>query len=756
MIRRRWIMLPGLLALFLVLLPAVVSAHTELVSSEPAADALLATPPERVRLLFSEPIEPDFFALEVYSEERVRVDTGNAQVPADNIAALEASLGTLRPGTYTVVWRVLSIDSHVVRGTFAFTIGTVPGRGPALELPANGAPFELGASVRWATFLLAFLLIGGLMFLPLILWPALCSADVSDPAELQRATGRFLWLAWPALVLLLALSLGGLVIQAADVSGLSLTQVFEGRAITRLVTGTKFGTLWLVRMGLLIGLVAMIAVVSSEQRPRLATRWIALLFGAGVLLTIAASGHASAVPRQTALTIAADWAHLLAGAIWTGGLLQLAVSLLPALRALERDKRRLVLAGVVRRFSVVAGASVAVLVGTGLFAGLLHVPSWQALLDTAYGAALSGKLILFVLVLVFGALNLLVMHPRFVRASRTKPTTREDSGTLRWFRTLVLSEIVVVVLILGATAILTGVPPATTAPGEGRAFQETRPLGTVNATLVVTPNRAGTNRIEIGLTDQQGQPVTVEQVRLSLHHMDMAMGQREVTAEPVGPGQYQASGNFLSMGGRWQADVQVQSVGAANATGSFRFTTGQSDDVRRPAFSPARILVNALSPGAALGPVALFLALLIFVQRSSWRRSRDRRHGAWLASALVLVGIIVTVSTLETAYRASLPNPIPATAESMARGREIYGPSCASCHGATGRGDGPAGFTLRPRPADFRLHMAAGHTDAQLFGWIQGGVDGTGMPAFADQLTDEEIWHVVNYIRAFAPGRESP
>ncbi len=60
---------------------------------------------------------------------------------------------------------------------------------------------------------------------------------------------------------------------------------------------------------------------------------------------------------------------------------------------------------------------------------------------------------------------------------------------------------------------------------------------------------------------------------------------------------------------------------------------------------------------------------------------------------------------------------------------------------------------LRPRPADFRVHMAPGHTDTQLFDWIAHGVAGTGMPAFGENLTEEQIWDVINYIRTFAPPR---
>ncbi len=75
-------------------------------------------------------------------------------------------------------------------------------------------------------------------------------------------------------------------------------------------------------------------------------------------------------------------------------------------------------------------------------------------------------------------------------------------------------------------------------------------------------------------------------------------------------------------------------------------------------------------------------------------------------------------------------------------------------HGATGRGDGPLAASLRPRPADFRTHMEAGHTDGELYTWITKGVPGTAMPPFEGQLSEDERWHLVNYIRGFAPANE--
>lgn len=96
-----------------------------------------------------------------------------------------------------------------------------------------------------------------------------------------------------------------------------------------------------------------------------------------------------------------------------------------------------------------------------------------------------------------------------------------------------------------------------------------------------------------------------------------------------------------------------------------------------------------------------------------------------------------------------LENPIAATEESIARGREIYQQSCASCHGDEGYGDGPAAAGLDPKPAN--LH--AGHVqilpDGGLFWIITYGVEGTAMPAWENVLSEEDRWHVVNYLRTF-------
>lgn len=99
-------------------------------------------------------------------------------------------------------------------------------------------------------------------------------------------------------------------------------------------------------------------------------------------------------------------------------------------------------------------------------------------------------------------------------------------------------------------------------------------------------------------------------------------------------------------------------------------------------------------------------------------------------------------------------NPIPAGPESIQAGQALYAQNCLPCHGEQGRGDGPAGLALNPRPADLTEHTVPGlHPDWQLFEWITNGTPGSAMPAFGDRLSEEERWHLVNFIRTFGVTR---
>jgi mono/diheme cytochrome c family protein len=99
-----------------------------------------------------------------------------------------------------------------------------------------------------------------------------------------------------------------------------------------------------------------------------------------------------------------------------------------------------------------------------------------------------------------------------------------------------------------------------------------------------------------------------------------------------------------------------------------------------------------------------------------------------------------------------LDSPIAATEAAIAAGRATYRERCQPCHGDRGRGDGPAGVALDPRPADLLLHVPQ-HTGGELFYFISEGVRASAMPAWRDVLTATQRWELVAYLRALADGR---
>jgi methionine-rich copper-binding protein CopC len=109
--------------------PARGDAHAALVSSAPAARSTLRAPPSRVTLTFSERLEPAYARVSVSDAAGAQVDLKDGALDRDNTKVLAVSLPPLAPGRYTVRYRVLSVDGHVVEASFVFTVGS-PARPP--------------------------------------------------------------------------------------------------------------------------------------------------------------------------------------------------------------------------------------------------------------------------------------------------------------------------------------------------------------------------------------------------------------------------------------------------------------------------------------------------------------------------------------------------------------------------------------------------------------------------------------------------
>jgi copper transport protein len=505
--------------------------------------------------------------------------------------------------------------------------------------------------------------------------------------------------------------------------GAVLARVSGGSNITLLpayLTQTRHGMAVVIRLALIAWLVWL---GRGRWTGGVLDRAVFASSAIALLATFSVTSHAAGTGR--AGPVAVDLIHFAAAAAWGGGLCYLAW--LPIWRRPHGAAADV--SEAVRRVSRLGLLSVAVLGVTGAAASVWHLWAPPALAVTPYGRALVGKLGVITAVLAVAAVNRWALVP----AVMTRRALPRLGGMLK-------IESVLLVGVFALTGVLTTrplpEPPATLT--EVFAFRERAGPWTVRGSL--SPTVSSGFDLELSVLDARGAPPSEPvDVQVAFIMPDHPMPPIDVPQAGVGRGSYRAR-VVLPMGGRWQMAIRVPEGGAT------------VDLVTRSGSAPAGPAWSSLLPGAVAafggGGLALYAALGMR-SAGAWRWSiaggalAVAVAGASMGARLVLAGPSEPSSV-------DRPNPFPATPASIAAGERVYRQHCQICHGVIGAGDGPGAFALRPRPADLRIHMAAGHTDGQLFFWITEGFAGTAMPAYKATLSEEERWHVVNFIRTFA------
>jgi copper resistance protein C len=101
---------------------ARLEAHAFLQRAEPGVGSTAQTSPAEVRIRFTENVEPAFSSIQVFDASGKEVDKRDVHLDRSDHALLHVSLPQLGAGTYKVVWRVVSVDTHVTNGNFTFRI----------------------------------------------------------------------------------------------------------------------------------------------------------------------------------------------------------------------------------------------------------------------------------------------------------------------------------------------------------------------------------------------------------------------------------------------------------------------------------------------------------------------------------------------------------------------------------------------------------------------------------------------------------
>lgn len=702
------------------------SAHGVLIRSNPAANAVLEQPPVQVELFFTETLEPRLSSIQVFDSNNAAVDAGDVRVDPSDPTRMTVTLHRLSDGVYTVTWKALStVDGHQTVGTFPFAVGKVNAAVVSGILQSTTARLPFSALV--AKFLLLAslaILMGQRLFIALVWNPALKSdqSGVSKPdvwAKLYRIG-----------LIGVLLSIGvGILSQAGQAVGAELSYPWNLHT-GHILTGTRLGVIWLARLALAILAVWLAGWQESPLRD-----WAGFVVNLALLLSVALTSHAATELRPF-FPVLGDWLHLIGMTFWLGGLIHLFTGI-RQLQGLDDRTRTSLISLLTSRFSINAILFVSLIGITGFYSAYLRVGAWPALLTSLYGHVLLIKQGFVAGLLLIAATNLLVISPR-LRRNRLQNVS--DSKLISRFGKILVLELTFAGLLLASVSFLTYIPPAK-AVSLNSDVTGTARADDLRLKLSISPGRVGQNTFTLQLASS-GQPVQfAKEVLLRFTPAQGNIPPSELQLIGLGDGKFVAKGSHLGLPGNWQIQAVVRREDKFDAFADFKFTIRAAGATEETSTIPAQAALLIIATGILCGLMTGYVKVKPVLR---WG------IGVPLTMFMLILGIVDLVSPLSVVNVQA--NPIPPNSESIAKGQELYSAKCVPCHGVTGKGDGPIGLTLNPRPANLTQHAIPGiHPDSQLFEWITNGFPGSQMPAFKSTLSDTDRWHLVNFIRTLSP-----
>ena len=725
--KRRIIGLVGGLSVLTAVIVAVATpdradAHALLARADPPINAALRESPTRITLFMTEQLQRSFSSVRVLDSGGQRRDIGETEFSDEVPTQMSVRVLKLVPGVYTVVWETLSeVDGHTWTGSYVFSVlhpdGSAPeGSGLAIDLDRPGPPVAADAAVK-AIGLGALVLFVGAAAISLLIRPSPLRALL----PLMAAT-----------VVVGIAATGYEAIAAA----LRLGEIgFLGDVLFDTRNGLWLQQRWyaLILAATAISVVLLRPAMLRERLP------FALgLIGLVWLASYAAISHGAAIGSGWIWGALFDALHLSAAALWIGGL----VSLIIAIRANPTARIEST-----RRFSVVAALSVPVLAAAGLLSALIQIPNVSGIVDTDWGAAFLVKLVILLALFAAAGANAFFLRPR------DEAVHGEDHRLAGRFARLMRIEALLGLAVIAASAVLTQLPsPASAQPEveqKDNTIVETVSRGDLVASLEITPNLVGFNTWTATIREDQGNPV--EALLLRFRYSDRSVGPVTVVMTQIGEHEFRLEGAYFGLPGQWTVEMEFR-----RALGDDLIAAAQADVESGYQASP----FAADSDGAlglpltqmdwnGVGALWTFvIGGLAWIHRPRIRRARGPRAGdaMFVVGLLGLIAAIVLLTGLHVEPGRTLSNPVELTAESVDRGAALFAVNCVSCHGETGAGDGPLADSLPAPPANFTVHVPF-HSDGVLFAWITDGIRGTGMPAWSPQLSDQERWDLVNFLR---------
>jgi copper transport protein len=404
--------------------PAAASAHATLRSTTPKFGTELQRGPAQIALHFDQQVKVLPGSIKVLNG----VGKQFALQARGDGRTVVARVLPLKLGAYTVRWRAISADSHVVSGVWTFGV-RVPAPAVANAYGAGG-PTTTEHLVRWLWFLGLALTIGSLGL------RVICLRGLAVPLALER---RLVVASGLGAVVSLQAGIAAFSLRAEDALQLPFGNFLYGDLSP--MAATRFGQAFVVMtLGFALVLTLLFLAWLLDRTDLLVPAFVLSLFFVGGLSW---SGHDALDPGSSWKTAIADWVHIAAASVWIGGLATMVGLVWYGAPELRRQ--------VFLNFSRLATVLIALVLAAGTYLSIVRLPHLHDLWTEGYGQVLLVKIGLVCFALLWGAFHHFVIAPALERA---------DTGFLtRIGRSLAGESLVGVAVLLVAAVLVDSKPP---------------------------------------------------------------------------------------------------------------------------------------------------------------------------------------------------------------------------------------------------------------------------------------------------------
>lgn len=565
-------------------------AHALIVKSNPAPSQSLPSPPSKVDVYFTDPVDIQYSTVKVLDPNGNEVQNKDLKYLTSDQTALTVSLPSNLPdGVYTVSTKVLDqTDGHVTENGFVFAVGVAAP--PAISHPKISYSDVISIPDTIARFpaLIGQVIVVGAAFSTFWLW-----SPVSKITQLQQQFAKTrLAIDKRAMLLMLI----GSVIVFASGFGMIASVAYSIHAGLFDAISTKFGHMWIVRMitsSILLGLVVTFYFNQKKSNSIIPNWQTATILGTGVVVlsTTSIISHGAATGQASPLIF--DFIHNIAASLWIGGIIYIDYIIISKLKQLSDDNMiSSILSIIIPRFSTIVLLILATITISGPFLLFLLESNLALTLASIYGKILIVKLSLAAIMIGIGAYHQLEVHKhalRDVTVTNTRSaiiqTRRTESKLLSKFGLSVKIESIAGILLIASVAVLvdSGLPATEyqdllqtqhpTAAAFGISSDNTQDVFTdtqfvengSRVVLTIDPYFVGSNTIDMSFLDANRNPIDIQSVLLELTQTDKSIGPIKVDAKQIDPGTYAAQTNSLTIPGNWQAHVE----GIPSAAGSL-------------------------------------------------------------------------------------------------------------------------------------------------------------------------------------------